>query len=142
MMTLKKMVFGGSVCAAAVLALSMSAEAKRARCFTSDDGYFSCNYRALDGDGSFRISAPGYPTYVLEVDGPGFAYGYVNLGRRNVSLPGQFVRAATMTAPAGTIRRPIPSSAPGKDPFQGLDLSRHKLARCKRGCAELFAAST
>ncbi|MER9216096.1 hypothetical protein NKI54_29370 [Mesorhizobium sp. M0663] len=92
-MTLKKMGFGGSVCAAAVLALSISAEAKRARCFTSDDGYFSCSYRALDDGGSFRISAPGYPTYVLEIDGPGFAYGYVNLGRRNVPLPGQFVRS-------------------------------------------------
>ncbi|WP_244440045.1 hypothetical protein [Mesorhizobium metallidurans] len=92
-MTLKKMVLGVSVCMAAILTFSMAAEAKRARCFTTDDGYFSCNYRALDSDGTFRISAPGYPAYVLEVDGPGFAYGYVNLGRRNVPLPGQFVRS-------------------------------------------------
>ena len=75
-MTLKKMLFGGSVCAAALLAFSIAAEAKRARCFTSDDGYFSCSYRAIDDAGSFRISAPGYPTYVLEIDGPGFAYGF------------------------------------------------------------------
>jgi hypothetical protein len=37
--------------------------------------------------------ALGYPTYVLEIDGPGFSHGYVSLGRRNVSLPGQFVRS-------------------------------------------------
>jgi hypothetical protein len=89
----EKMVLGGSVCAAALLAFSMSAQAKRARCFTTNDGYFSCNYQALDSDGSFRISAPGNPTYVLQVDGPGFAAGYVDLGRCNVSLPGQFVRS-------------------------------------------------
>ncbi|CAN7472111.1 hypothetical protein [Mesorhizobium sp. LjRoot246] len=93
MMTLKKMLFGGSACAAALLAFSIAAEAKRARCFTSDDGYFACSYRSIDDAGSFRISAPGYPTYVLEIDGPGFAYGFVNLGRRNVPLPGQFVRS-------------------------------------------------
>jgi len=93
MMALSKVVLGGCICAAALLAFSMAAEAKRARCFTTDDGYFPCSYRALDSDSSFRISAPGYPTYVLEIDTPGFAYGYVNIGRRNVSLPGQFVRS-------------------------------------------------
>jgi hypothetical protein len=93
MMMFRRMILGGGVCVVAILALSMSAEAKRARCFTSDDGYFPCSYRSIDGAGSFRISAPGYPTYVLEIDGPGFAYGYVNLGRRNVPLPGQFVRS-------------------------------------------------
>ncbi|MDX8435149.1 hypothetical protein EN858_13805 [Mesorhizobium sp. M4B.F.Ca.ET.215.01.1.1] len=92
-MALGKIVLGGCVGVAALLAFSMSAEAKRARCYTTDDGYFSCNYRTIGSDGSFRISAPGYPTYVLEIDGPGFAYGYINFGRRNVSLPGQFVRS-------------------------------------------------
>jgi len=93
MTMLRKLLYGGGVCAAALLALSVSAEAKRARCFTTDDGYFACTYRAIDDAGSFRISAPGYPTYVLEIDAPGFAYGYVNLGSRNVPLPGQYVRS-------------------------------------------------
>ncbi len=92
-MTLKRLLCGGGVCAAAILAFSVSAEAKRARCFATDDGYFPCNYRAIDGAGSFRISASGYPTYVLEIDEPGFAYGYVSLGRRNISLPRQYVRS-------------------------------------------------
>lgn len=91
MMALKKMIFGGSVCAAALLAFSTAAEAKRARCFTTDDGYYSCNYRATDSDGSFRISAPGYPTITLEIDQPGFAY--VMPDSVAVSLPGQFVRS-------------------------------------------------
>ncbi|MEO5758735.1 MAG: hypothetical protein ABIQ51_17945 [Mesorhizobium sp.] len=93
MMVLKKLIFGVGVSTAALLAFSMTAEAKRARCFSTDDGYYSCNYRSIDDAGSFRISAPGYPSYVLEIDGPGFAYGFVNLGSRNVPLPGQFVRS-------------------------------------------------
>ena len=71
------------------MALTVSAEAKRARCFTTDDGYYPCSFRALDDAGSFRISAPGYPTFTLEVDQPGFAYGTIN-GR---PLPGQYVRS-------------------------------------------------
>jgi len=53
----------------------------------------SCNYKALDGEGSFRVSAPGYPTITLEIDQPGFAFGYARFGSRNRSLPGQFVRS-------------------------------------------------
>ena len=69
------------------------AAAKSARCFTTDDGYYNCAFRGLDGAGSFRISAPGHPTYTLEVDRPGFAWGYANYGSGNVSLPGQYVRS-------------------------------------------------
>ncbi len=65
---------------------------KPARCFTTDDGYFPCSFVATDGDGSFEISAKGYPTYTISVDQPGFAYGFLDLGNRNVSLPGQFLR--------------------------------------------------
>ncbi len=69
------------------------ADTKPARCFTSDDGYFNCDFRGLDSAGSFRISGKGYPTYTLEVDTPGFAFGYVHLGTgRTIPLPGQFVR--------------------------------------------------
>jgi hypothetical protein len=78
--------------AAAVLVSSQPADAKPARCFTTDDGYFACDFQALDRQGSFEISAPMKPTYSLWVDSPGFAAGFVNLGDRNIALPGMYVR--------------------------------------------------
>jgi hypothetical protein len=68
------------------------AEAKRARCFTTDDGYFACNFVSLDGVGSFRISARGKPSYSMLVNSPGFASGYVNFGNRGIPISGMFVR--------------------------------------------------
>ena len=73
-------------------ALAVPATAKPARCFTTDDGYFACNFKGLDNAGSFEISAPGVPTYTLWIDSPGFAAAFVNIGGRNVSLPGMYVR--------------------------------------------------
>lgn len=73
---------------------AVPAQAKPARCFTTDDGHFACDFRGTDRAGSFRISAPGQPTYSLEVNEPGFAYGFVNIGNRNIPLPGQFVRGS------------------------------------------------
>jgi len=85
---------GGAVALAVlVTAWAGTAYAKRARCYTSDDGYYSCNFRGIDDAGSFRISAPGYPTFTLEISSPGFAYGYADYGSGNVSLPGQYVRS-------------------------------------------------
>lgn len=79
--------------AAGVLAAAMSAaSAKPARCFTTDDGYFDCDFTTTDRRGSFEISGADVPTYTIEVDRPGFAYGYANFGDRNVALPGMFVR--------------------------------------------------
>lgn len=83
----------GGAAVVVLMAFATPASAKPARCFTSDDGYFQCDFRGLDSLGSFRIRAAGYPTYTLEVDQPGFAYGYVNLGGRNIPLPGQYVRS-------------------------------------------------
>lgn len=91
-MRFRDIVIGFCVCLAAIT-VSATAEAKKARCFTTDDGYYPCNFRGLDGAGSFSISAPGYPTVTLQVDQPGFAYGYLNFGDRNISLPGQYVRS-------------------------------------------------
>lgn len=73
-------------------AAALPAQAKPARCFTTDDGYFACSFRSTDRAGSFHISAPGRPSYTLEVDEPGFAYGFVTIGNRNIPLAGQFVR--------------------------------------------------
>ncbi|HEX2216187.1 MAG TPA: hypothetical protein VHG27_05775 [Xanthobacteraceae bacterium] len=69
------------------------AEAKPARCFTTDDGNYDCRFVATDRDGSFEISARGKPTYVLTTIEPGVATGFVNLGARNVALPGRFLRS-------------------------------------------------
>ncbi len=81
------MVLATGMCVAALVFLSVAADAKPARCFTTDDGYYPCSYKALDGEGGFRISAPGYATITLEIAQPGFAYGYARLGGRNRSLP-------------------------------------------------------
>ena len=89
-----KSVIGLSGAALGFVVLSaLPASAKTARCFTTDDGYYGCAFRGLDGAGSFRISAPGRPTYTLEVDRAGFAFGYADYGSGNVALPGQYVRS-------------------------------------------------
>lgn len=72
-----------------------SALAKPAQCFTTDDGEYPCEFKALDRAGSFTISAPGKPTFTLEVESPGVAFGFADFGTgRNVPLPGQFERSA------------------------------------------------
>jgi hypothetical protein len=82
------------IAAAAAIAVATPALAKSARCFTTDDGYYKCNFKALGG-GDFRISATGYPTFELEIDSPGFAFGYARYepGGEMVELPGMFVRS-------------------------------------------------
>jgi len=80
--------------AATMLAAGSVAQAKDARCYTTDDDYFDCDFVATDRKGSFEISAPDMPTYSLIVDEPGIASGFVNLGGRNVSLPGRYHRSS------------------------------------------------
>jgi hypothetical protein len=78
----------------AVLACAITAaEARPASCFTTDEGRYPCDFRATGRDGSFQISAPGKPTYILTMDEPGVAFGFVNLGQRNIALPGRFLRS-------------------------------------------------
>ncbi|HHG89020.1 MAG TPA: hypothetical protein ENJ90_00890 [Devosia sp.] len=77
-----------------LLPLSQSAFAKPARCFTTDDGYYNCEFTAIQGDGSFIISAKGRPTFTLYIEGPGVASGFADFGTgRNVPLPGPFYRS-------------------------------------------------
>ena len=81
------------ITAGALLLVSTAALAKPAKCFTTDDGEYPCEFKALDRAGSFTISAPGKPTFTLEVDGPGVAFGFGDFGTgRNVALPGRFKR--------------------------------------------------
>jgi len=79
--------------ALALLLATAPAAAKSARCFTSDDGEYACNFTATDRAGSFEISAPGKPTVILVVNARGVASGFVNFGDRNVSLPGLYLRS-------------------------------------------------
>lgn len=69
------------------------AQARPARCFTTDDGSFTCQFRATGRDGSFEISAPGKPTYRLTMINPGVASGFVDFGARTVALPGRYHRS-------------------------------------------------
>ena len=74
---------GGAVALAVLMtAWTGTADAKRARCYTTDDGYYSCNFRGIDDAGSFRISAPGYPTFTLEVIEPGLRLRLCRLRQR------------------------------------------------------------
>ena len=93
-MNTTKRIFLGLAALSAAGLLAGPAAAKKARCFTSDDGYYQCDFRGTDNAGSFRITAPGYSGYALEVDQPGFAYGYVEIGGRTISLPGMYVRSS------------------------------------------------
>ncbi len=83
---------------ASIVALSLSAwgaEAKSARCFTTDDGEYDCAFVATDEDGSFEITAPGKPKFSLVISEPGvaFVFGDYNDGGGNVSLPGRYLRS-------------------------------------------------
>lgn len=92
MKSIKKIGLGAAAASLAVLAAMSAAEAKRARCYTTDDGYYDCNFKGLDNRGSFIIWESGYPSFTLEMDSPGVAYGYANYGSGNVSLPGTYYR--------------------------------------------------
>ncbi len=75
-----------------LIATGSPAFAKSARCFTTDNGYYACDFKGLDGNGSFEISAAGKSTVRLIVDSPGFAFGFEQFSDRFVPLPGQYVR--------------------------------------------------
>ncbi len=75
-----------------------TAEAKPAHCTTTDDGSYACDFKLTDTDGSFQITAPGKPTYAIVIEEPGRASAFVNLGNRNISLAGTYVRSKTNPA--------------------------------------------
>ena len=75
--------------------LAEAAQARPARCFTDEDGSFPCDFRATDRNGSFQITARGKPTYLLNMIEPGVAAGFMNLGTRNIAMPGLYQRSRT-----------------------------------------------
>tara|TARA_R110002020_G_scaffold14062_16_gene50001 strand:+ start:710 stop:1045 length:336 start_codon:yes stop_codon:yes gene_type:complete len=76
--------------------LTAPAMAKDARCFTTDDGEYPCQFETLDDAGSFEISASGKPTFQLWIDSPGMAMvgAVFEPGGRSVALPGNYLRSA------------------------------------------------
>ena len=79
----------------ALVAVSLisPAEAKSARCYTSDDGEYRCEFMATDGKGSFKISSPGKPTFSLVIERAGVAFGFADFGSGSVPLPGLYRRS-------------------------------------------------
>ncbi len=76
------------------LFLVSQAEAKSARCFTTDDGYYPCNFRTEDSSGSFTISAANKPTFTLWIESRGVASAIADFGTgRYVTLPGMYYRS-------------------------------------------------
>lgn len=69
------------------------ADAKQARCFNSDDGSYTCDFRQFGGDGSFSVSAPLKPTYTISIVRQGVADGFADYGEGNRFLPGPFLRS-------------------------------------------------
>jgi len=84
--------FATALCAAVLLAATGLAHAKPARCFTTDDGEFACDFHVVDRDGSFTISSPGKPTFTLNMSEPGVAYGFMQIGSKSTPLPGRYIR--------------------------------------------------
>lgn len=79
--------------AAAACVLASAAQARPARCFTSDDGTYPCQFVATDRQGSFQISAQGKPAIMLAMEEPDVAIGFAKFGGRNVALPGRYRRS-------------------------------------------------
>jgi hypothetical protein len=74
--------------------VSTLAQAKSARCFTTDDGYYPCSFKVIDGTGSFVIRGRGKPTISMIMGDPGFGSVYIRFGRgRSVPINGQYVRS-------------------------------------------------
>lgn len=86
---------GAGLALTAVLAgaAAFASDPVDARCSTTDDGVYRCQFHLVDGSGSFQVSAPGKPTYVLNVTEPGVAYGFTVLESHSVPLPGRYLRS-------------------------------------------------
>ena len=76
-----------------IAVFAAAANARPAQCTTSDDGSYPCDFKPTDKDGSFEIRAPGKPVYIIVMEEPGRADAFINLGTRNISLAGPYVRS-------------------------------------------------
>jgi hypothetical protein len=78
--------------AALALAIPSAAWAKPARCFTTDDGYFNCDFRMTDKLGSFEIKSKGKPGFSLVIEAPGIGSGYLRIDGRSIPVNGAYER--------------------------------------------------
>ena len=69
------------------------AAAKSARCYTTDDGEYACEFVLTDDAGSFEISAPDKPTFSLQIESQSLGWAYGDYGDGFVALPGRFERS-------------------------------------------------
>lgn len=74
------------------------AQARPATCFASGMGNYDCEVNLVEFNGSFSISAPGKPTYMLIFDAPGFAFGFISENGKMRALPGPFEQEAAEPA--------------------------------------------
>lgn len=70
-----------------------AANAKSARCYTTDDGEYDCEFVLTDNAGSFEISAPEKPTFSLQIESQSVGWAYGDYGDGSVALPGRFERS-------------------------------------------------
>jgi hypothetical protein len=76
----------------ALFVMASFAQAKSARCFTTDDGSYKCDFKRTRKDGSFEIKAKGKPSFNVIMEKPGFASVYINIGGRGIPINGMYVR--------------------------------------------------
>lgn len=81
-----------AICVVVIMEAATAAEARPARCFATDDGYYPCDFKRLDSSGSFRTSARGHPRIRMDLSRPGAAWGYVNFGHGEEAIPGEYAR--------------------------------------------------
>lgn len=85
--------FSRTACLALLaIALAHGAQARPARCFTTDDGAYACDFKPTDTRGSFEITAPGKPAFALDILSPGVATAVMRLGTHPTPLPGEYRR--------------------------------------------------
>ncbi|MEO5805174.1 hypothetical protein [Devosia sp.] len=80
---------------ALALLATAAALAKDATCYTTVDGEYPCVFKATANDGSFMISGRGKPTFYLNMDTPGVAFGAADFGGEGhtTNLPGTYTRS-------------------------------------------------
>ena len=88
--------------AALYFVLSATAEARPARCVTTDGRKLPLRLsRDRPRTEDFQISAPGKPTYILTIDQKDVAFGFVNLGGRNPAACRPLLASAGSDGAAG-----------------------------------------
>jgi hypothetical protein len=72
------------------------AHGKDARCVTTDDGDYPCEFTSTGANGSFEITAEGKPTFTVEIESDEAAWVYAIFPGTtdSVALPGPYRRAA------------------------------------------------